>query len=216
MGELRFFAVGIDEVRDVFAASEELRERLRQSATRRLKPPEPPRIGLLGKLGPMFRKPLNAPAVNPAEPTAADIENVLSGRFVAPERSDAAWALLRDWLAELAWGTTADTMTPDEMSALDFDLARAGMSSQYGFAKLLNAELGIPLRPARGLSTGYIKHHQVANLTHALEHADEQLESANAERVRRLTRWLHGFPHWAEVAPGAGRPEPDLVVLYQA
>lgn len=212
MGEMRLFAVGIYEVRDIFAAPPELAERLRSAAVPLFANTPKPKTGLLDKLGPLFRKPLLPPPGTP-EPQQTDSEAILEGRFIPPDRVPAAWKLLEHWLSELSWGRFDLDITSGELDQWDFDLARAGMSSQYGIGKLFNEEVELPLRPLQGLATGYIKHHQVISAIAALELSAEQLSGQSAEWTEKLLSWLRGFPHWAEAATGIGRPAPDLVAL---
>jgi hypothetical protein len=209
MGEIRLFAIGIDEARDIFAAPAGVADRLR-SAAEPLFPPPPPKRGLLDKLGPLMRKPLLPP---PDVPLPVDAENVLAGRYPHPERVPATWALLEHWLGELAWGTFAMTIDQAELDRWDFDLARAGMSSQYSVGKLFNEELGYPIRPLPGQRTGYIRHSQALNAAAALELSREQLEGDSASRTDELLGWLQHYPQWADEAAAAGRPAPDLVGL---
>ncbi len=213
MGELRLFAVSIDEVREIFAAPPEVAERLRAAAAPLFASPPKPRFGLLEKLGPLFNKPLLPPPAS-IDPQPTDADTILTGKFVPPDRIPAAWQLLRAWFAELSWGQFELNITDAEIDEWDFDLARAGMSSQYGIGKMLNEELGLPLRPVPGLATGYVKHHHALNATAALELSQEQLTGNSAVWTNKLLEWLHGYPQWAQVAPTVGRPVPDLVALF--
>lgn len=212
MGEMRLYAIGIDEVREIFAARPEVAERLRTAAAPLFQAAPKKKFGLLEKLGPMFKKPLLPPPAS-IDPDPSDADTILAGRFVPPERIPAAWQLVRHWLDDLGWGTFELNLTDVELDEWDFDLARAGMSSQYGIGRLLNEELGLPLRPVSGLATGYVKNAHALNMISALELSQEQLSGRSAEWTEQLLTWLRGFPHWTEVAPTVGRPVPDLVGL---
>src|SRR5690606_40003393 len=80
MGELRLYAIGIDEVRGMFGARPDEAQRLREIAARALEPePVAPSGGLLSRLGPIFRRPPGAPVISPTQPQPADLEALLAG-----------------------------------------------------------------------------------------------------------------------------------------
>lgn len=208
MGELRLFAIGIDDARDVFAAPPELAERLRVSAAPLV--PEPPRRRRRDALGPLMRKPTLPPS---DVPLAADVENLLAGRFITPDRVQAAWMLVEHWLRDLSWGELRMSLTQFELDTWDFDLARAGMSSSFGIGRFFNEELGFPLRPLPGGQTGYVWHTQVVSAALAAEAVIGQLPEESAGRTRIFVDWCNKFTPWAEEAAAVGRPAPDLVAL---
>ncbi|WP_051208889.1 hypothetical protein [Propionicicella superfundia] len=209
MGELRLFAIGIDEARDMFAAPPELAERLRVAAAP-LFPPPAHRRRRRDLLGPLVRTSLLPPG---DVPLPGDAEHLLAGRFVTPDRITAAWILVEHWLTELSWGTYTTSLTRGELDAWDFDLARAGMSSTYAIGRLFNEELGFPVRPLPDQQTGYIRHSQVLNADAALTLCLEQLSGDPAVRTQNLLGWLDSYPGWAEAADTAHRPRPDLIGL---
>ena len=66
MGELRLYAIGVDEVRDVFGAPPELAAEFRRVVAEQFPPVTTPKApGMLGKLGPLFRRPPGAVLVRP-------------------------------------------------------------------------------------------------------------------------------------------------------
>ena len=80
MGELRLYAIGVDEVRDVFCASPELAAEFRRIVADEFPPQTTPKApGMLGKLGPLFRKPAGAVLVRPDTPVESDVADLLAG-----------------------------------------------------------------------------------------------------------------------------------------
>lgn len=209
MGELRLFAIGIDEARDMFSASPELAERLRASVAP-LFPPPPHKRRRRDLLGPLIRTSL-LPASD--VPLPGDAENLLAGHFVTPDRIPAAWMLVERWLHELSWGDYTTTLTPGDLETWDFDLARAGMSATYSVAALLTEDLGFPLRPLPGRHTGYTRHGHVVAATVAWTECLEQLPGPSRTRMQELVAWLDGFAGWTSQAEATQRPVPDLVGL---
>ena len=70
MGELRLYAVGIEEVRGMFGASPQVAEHLREVARRAFAPPAvEARSGLLSKLGPIFKRVPATPVISPTQPS---------------------------------------------------------------------------------------------------------------------------------------------------
>ena len=147
MGELRLYAIGVDEVRDVFCASPELAEQFRRIVADEFPPQTTPKApGMLGKLGPLFRKPAGAVLVRPDTPVESDVADLLAGRFIAPERQPVAWRLIECYLAATAWSGHHIALDMNRFNDLEFDLARAGLDPRFGLGKLVNRELGVPLQ----------------------------------------------------------------------
>ena len=217
MGELRLYAIGIDEVRDVFRASPELAAELRRVAETAYPPKTtPPAPGLLGKLGPMFRRPAGAPVVSPDTPVEADVADLLAARFIRPERQPAAWRLLEAYIDAQAWGRHRLDLDVNRFNDLEFDLARAGLHPQFGLTRLVNNELRLPLQTYRGLSTGCIQHEQALQAASAWRNVLNHLSAENRAIAEPYAAWLAQFHHYGQMAPQKARPAPDLVVIYRA
>lgn len=200
------FAVGIDAVRDVFRADEALSERLRGIAAERFHAPRASNTGssLLSRLGPLLRR-QPATEVDPSQPLASDVRAMLAGGYIPPERTAVGWRLLIVWLLELSsWSQRLDV---DDLDGLDFDLARAGLASQYSLRGLAGRPLGIPLQPDRGRLAGYCKHLQAAETLRALQRL---AETTSPEFAPVLARTF-GFRRGLEAV--AGNPALDLVVI---
>src|SRR4029453_5979548 len=100
MGELRLYAIGIEEVRGMFGAPPQVADHLRVVAQRAFAPPsmEGPhdplgRGGLLSKLGPIFKRVPATPVISPTQPEPHDLEVLLAGAYVPPNRTGATWRL---------------------------------------------------------------------------------------------------------------------------
>lgn len=213
MGELRLYAIGIDEVRGMFGARPDEAQRLREIAARALEPePVAPSGGLLSRLGPIFRRPPGAPVISPTQPQPADLEALLAGDYIPPERVGATWRLLEILVAGSAWGSTKMELTARSLDDLDFALARGGVSSAVGLRHLLNSSTSVSLVPVQGLMVGYHPYPKALGMASAYRSAMPEIKDpAHQELVSGLVTWLDGFVHWAEVAQQLGRPTPDLV-----
>lgn len=217
MGEWRLYAIGVDEVRDVFCASPALEHQFRSIVAAALPPRTTPKQpGLLGKLGPLFRRPPEAVILQPDTPVEADVADLLAGRYVRPERQPAAWRLLQAYLDARAWSTHRIELDVQRFNDLEFDLARAGVHPQFGLGKLVNNELSLPLQTYRGLATGYTKHVQALQAASAWRNSLNHLAPENRAIAEPYAAWLAQFHHYAHAAPQQGRPAPDLVVIYRA
>ena len=217
MGELRLYAIGVDEVRDVFCASPDVAAEFRRVVAERFPPETTPRApGMLGKLGPLFRKPAGAVLVRPDTPVEADVADLLAGRFIAPDRQGVAWRLLEAYLAEKAWSRHCIDLDVTRFNDLEFDLARAGVDPRFGLGRLVNRELGIPLQTYRGLSSGYTPHQVALDAAAAWRNALPHLAQPNRAVAEPYAAWLAQFHHYAQAAPAKGRPIPDLIVVYRA
>ncbi|WP_147454027.1 hypothetical protein [Tessaracoccus antarcticus] len=157
MQELRLFAIGINDVRDIFGADAPLAARLRDSAARHFAAPPHPR-SLLSKLGPVFsRHPQSE--VDPQNPLRSDVDALLAGGHIPVERLVQCWQVLLAWLGDLS--AQSLDITLDGLEALEFDLALAGLPSDFSVRRLASRELGTPLRPLPHQVVGYSKHQHV-------------------------------------------------------
>lgn len=215
MGELRLYAIGVDELRDLFGATPAVAARFREVAADAFPRPPQRSPGMLGKLGPLFKRPPDAPVVPPDRPTEADVAALLGGRFVSPDRLPAAWAALQAWLERVSWAMFRVAQSEAEFSDLEFDLARAALPPQYGLTKAVANDLGIPLRPAPGLVAGYVKYNHVEAASYAWLQALDQLSAEHRSLAEDYVAFLRAFPEHAEAALAEGRPVPDLVGIYR-
>ncbi|QDP98060.1 hypothetical protein FOE78_21075 [Microlunatus elymi] len=213
MGELRLYAIGIEEVRSMFGAPPQWAERLRQQAVVALAPPHTAdHGGLLSKLGPIFRRPPGTPVLDPDDPVPADLERILAGAFVPAERRAASWRLLELLIKENAWGFTSLSLHGEKLDSLDFALARGGVHAAAGLRHLLSSHTELPLIAPRGLLVGFQSGEEATWMADSYRQAIDEIEDGDdRERVYALANWLDGFSHWADVAPTLQRPAPDLI-----
>lgn len=218
MGELRLYAIGVDEVRGMFGSSPEHAHQLRQIAQQALAPAATARSGgLLTKIGPLFKRPPAALVVSPTQPVPQDVEVLLAGAYVPPERTGATWRVLEILVQGTAWGSTSMQLTTQSMDDLDFALARGGVSSSVGLRHLLNSTTSVNLLPVQGLTVGWHPYEKVLAMAGAYRTALPGIESRERqEMVAALVTWLDGFVHWARVAQTLNRPVPDLVCFWAA
>lgn len=216
MTELRLYAVGIDEVRDIFGADAALADRLMAAAKVRWFDNIPePRRGILDKIGPLTKKAL-LPAT-PDMPTRADAEALLAGRYVAPERTLPAWRLLEGWVSVLAHDTLRLPMSAPDLDQLDFDLVAAGMPAELAIERAFRHETRVPLRPLPGMRIGYAKHAQALATADALRRVGDDVDPRSRGAADALRDWFAHYPcAWQDRATRDGRPAPDLVALWLA
>jgi hypothetical protein len=213
MGELRLYAVGIEEVRGMFGASPQVAEHLREVARGAFAPPAvEARGGLLSKLGPIFKRVPATPVISPTQPEPRDVEVLLAGAYVPPDRTGATWRLLETLVQGIAWGSTRMSLTPQSLDDLDFALARGGVSAAVGLRHLLNSTMSLNLVPVQGLTVGWHPHDKAVAMAAAYRSAIQDIKTEEQrEMIKSLTTWLDGFLPWAQVAASLGRPVPDLV-----
>jgi len=213
MGSLRLYAIGIDEVRAIFGAPEATATALRAIAAHRFPAAPSSAPGLLGKLGPVFRRAPDAPVLRPGVPSGSDVDTLLAGRYVPPHRLTACWVLLEAFVDAMAWGSTSQAFDESDLNDFDFDLARAAVPSRCGLRQLLRVDLGISMLPAPGLAAGFAHADHVASMAVAWRQALPALEPGNQTVARSILSWFEEFPGWAAQAPGGHRAPPDLVAF---
>ncbi len=213
MGEIRLYAIGIDEMRAVFGAPPRTAEHLRQVAEVALAPPTPDsRSGLLSRLGPIFKRVPATPVISPTQPEPHDVEVLLAGAYVPPDRMGATWRLLEILVQSMAWGSTRMSLTTSALDEVDFALARGGVSSAAGLRHLLSTSPSLNLIPVQGLTVGWHPHEKALAMAGVYRSAMPQIKTdEQREMIASLASWLDGFIPWAQVASSLGRPVPDLV-----
>ena len=203
--ELRLWAISVNQVRQCFAAPEELADRLyavteSQWPSVRLRPGR----GLLAKLGPLTRLAPGAPVIRPDAPNRVDAENMMASRFIASDRLEACWMLLRAWLDELSADRTNLPLPRADIDGIEFDLARAGVPTHLSIRHLWQHGLDLPLRPIGAMSFGYMDHATVEVLVERWQAELSELEEATLEFATPFLRFMEAF---------ADRPEPDQLDL---
>lgn len=211
MAQLTVYAIGLDELRDLFSGAPERATELRELTTAAF--PEEPRasVGLLDKLGPLTGRPVGAPLVRPGVPTGRDLADVLAGRDVAPDRLPAAWRLVELWLDHRCWGRLDLTLDRASADDLDFELGSLGVAPSASVAALFRGALAIPLRNRPGQVTGYLRHARARALREAWRPHLAALSPRNAGTAQQVVTWLGGLEEWEGAAAASGRPAPDLV-----
>lgn len=212
MGELRLYAVGIEEMRGIIGAGPSTAE-LREAAGRAFAPPpRPPAKGLIAKLGPIFRRAPDAPVLCPTDPEPRDVDVLLAGAYITPERMGASWRVLESLVQYRCWGSTRMPLDTQSLEDLDFALARGGVSAAVGIGHLLTSNTDVRLIPVQGLTVGWHRHDKALSMADAYRAAMPQIKTdEQRELVSALVMWLDGFIPWSGVAAGLGRPVPDLI-----
>lgn len=163
MQRLALFAIAIDDVRDIFGAHADLAERLRDVAATRFAPPVRKRS---------FFRPLltrdPALGVDPALPSRRDVDALLAGGYIEPERLPQSWAIFTAWLEELSSAAVRADWDAAQFERIEWNLATAGLSSDFSLRRLAERPLGVPLHPLPGQLTGYCKHVHAVDTLHAL------------------------------------------------
>ena len=211
MGTLWLYALPLDEVRAFFAAPAELADQLltqAEAVTHKAAP-----SNLIGKVGPLFKHPV-FPVIDLPGPTTDDAQCLVEGRSVAPDRLDDAWVIVRHWCEIRA----VDHMTLDIdhqlMDELDFRLVSRGLSSKFSLQTVLARDPRLPLRPAPGLTVGWMPDHHVAQAAEqwrdAVAQCDVPTEGIGALRDQ-LAQFFARSPSWLSDDASA----PDVLALYQ-
>lgn len=221
MGGLRLHAIAVDDARDIVGADGDLAVRLRELADEafaRTAPPAAAGPGLLGRLGPIFRRAPQALVIGPDEPRPSDLDVLLSGHYVEPDRALPTWRLLERLVAGLSWGSVGVDLDRAERDTVDFDLARAGLSSEVGLNRLLGHDAMLGPVPPAGETVGARPYEFAVAMAEAwagavAEDAPPIRESRHREQIRTLSHWLDGVGHWGRVAAEQGRPAPDLLAF---
>lgn len=148
-------------------------------------------------------------ALDPTLPQPADLDAILSGGFIAPDRLGACWSLFETFLAHLSHNQLTVLRDAALLDRVEFDLARGGLSSDFALRRLAELPLQIPLRPLPEQLAGYAKHRHAQETALALNEVltspiDEQ--SALTEETRAFVARIAAFL-------SALQPDEDVVVI---
>jgi hypothetical protein len=192
-GQLRLWAVHLDTVQQIGSAPPDLADRLRQVTLERfpVRASRPGR-GLADKLGPLLRRPRTAPRIDPAAPGQPDAEAILTGRFVPPDRLEAAWVLFEAWLDALSAAHLVRPVSVAELETVDFDLARAGVPSPLDLYHFRHRGLDVPLRPLPGLTIGSLRAAQVMAVATAWRAHLDDLEGS-VDLIRAILDFIDAW-----------------------
>lgn len=213
MGRVNLYAVGIDEVRDLLGATPERAARVRPLADQLWPAREPAaqpaaRIGLWARL---TGRGAQHGAPDPTSPTPADIDAVLAGRFVGPDRAPATWRVLEGLVGRLAHASLDLDLDESGIESFDYALAKAGAPADAGLGRLLRSDARLGLTPVPGRAAAYVSH--AAALRGAALLADLTVDEVHAALAERLRDFLGQLPALGERARAEGRPDPDVVAF---
>ncbi|SES01506.1 hypothetical protein SAMN05443377_13017 [Propionibacterium cyclohexanicum] len=208
MATTLLFAIGIDEVRELFGATPEIAARLRGIASSQPAPVPAPRQHAHAS---HHRQRLAD--TGPAPLNASELEALIAGHYVEPDRLASAWQVVVSWLSALCWDHCHIAASSEQLSAWDFQLAVAGLPSRYSLAQLWGRDAQIPLRPAPGMHIGYVRGHHVLAGWGEMAPRLTALDSQTVAALAPLTGLLGRFGQWGSVARAHGRPEPDLFTV---
>ena len=167
----------------MFGASPAVADHLREVARNAFAPPpEDSRHGLLSKLGPIFRRVPATPVISPTQPEPQDVEVLLAGAYVPPDRMGATWRLLETLVQGIAWGSTRMSLTEHSLTDLDFALARGGVSAAVGIRHLLENKASLNLIPVQGLTVGWHQHEKALAMAGAYRSGDAPDQDRGAAR----------------------------------
>lgn len=191
MRAMKLYGIAIDDVRDIFGAPPERAEELGRVAAARF--PAPP---LKRRWGLFKRDP--ALEVDPEQPLPTDVAALLAGEFIPPERLGQSWRILDAWLEELSSGHV--TLSYTSLDGIEFDLARRGLPSTHSVRRLGERNLGIPLRDAPGMMTGYSHNSHAVATREVLATIDvDTLQKKTRDVVTPLLDFLNRLPEGADV-----------------
>ncbi len=210
MADIRLWAVSITDVRALFHATGDDADRLRADVSFHVV--QPHRRGLFSAFGPLLKRDPAAPVLAPDSPLPSDVDAILHGHFVAPDRLPYCWQIVGHWLDGCSSGTLSLALDHATAESLDFDLARAGVASHYALRTLWARDAALPLRPLPGSQVGYQRYAVAAELREAWRASIGTLEGSE-QTVAEVANWLEQLTAWAKDAEGAGRPAPDVFAV---
>jgi len=204
---VRLWAVSISDVRSLFRPTPDMADSLRRDVPFHVLTPYKP-----GWFKPLLKTDPGAPVLAPDSPLPSDVDKLLHGHFVQPDRLVASWQIVSHWLDRLSVANLRLDIDHATAERLDFDLARAGVASHFGLRTLWARDAALPLGAAAGSEVGYQRYAVAVELGVAWRASLGALEGSG-DLVEHVSDWLRQLPTWAADAEGAGRPAPDVFAV---
>jgi hypothetical protein len=204
---VRLWAVSIADVRSLFRPTGDLADRLRLDVPFHVLTPYKQ-----SWFKPLLKHDPGAPVLAADSPLPSDVDKLLHGHFVPPDRLVPSWQIVCHWLDRLSSANLRLEIDWATAERLDFDLARAGVASHFGLRTLWARDAALPLGPLPGSEVGYQRYAVAVELGEAWRASLGALEGS-ADLVEHVSDWLRQLPTWAGDAEGAGRPAPDVFAV---
>lgn len=207
---MSLFAIGIAEVGAMFSPTPVLADRLRGVADSQFPAPadEHRRRGtLLGRIGPLLRRPIDPPSA-PARPVRPDVEALLAARAIPPARLGYAWQIVLAWLTAQCWGRLDVDVGIERLAQVESRLASAGVPLR----PLGNSTLPLPMLADQRVR--FLPGTRIPTAKAALVSAIMDADEASPAITQAVLGFLDDFGGWTEQAAAAGRPPPDLVMIW--
>jgi hypothetical protein len=204
---VKLWAVSITDVRGLFHPTGDVADKLRSDVPFHVLKPYKQ-----SWFRPLLKRDPGAPVLAPDSPLPSDVDKLLHGHFVPPDRLVPSWQIVSHWLDSLSVSSLQLSVDHAAAEKLDFDLARAGMASHFALRTLWARDAALPLGPMTGSEIGYQRYAVAVELGKAWRASLGALEGS-VELVQQVSDWLGQLPAWAEDAEGAGRPAPDVFAM---
>ena len=201
---LWLYAIALNDVQGFFSAPPELAAELTAQAGDVIV--EPAAKHLIGKVGPLFRRPIE-PVVEIPLPNPEDVKNLVEGKAIAPDRLYPAWTIVRHWCEARALGRLTLALTDMQLEAIDFHLVTGGLSSQFSLETIIARDPHLPLHPANKLRVGWMPaaHAAQAGPQWPVALAEGRLPDDVAGLAQQLAGFFTQVPNW----------ETDVLALIQ-
>lgn len=210
VGLLTLFAIAITEVSEMLGATPELADHLRALADQQLPAPADEHRGrgaLLGRVGPALKYPIDAPAV-PARPTRTDVDGLLAGQPIMPGRLACAWQIVLAWCDARSWARLDLHVDAEQLEHAERAVARAGLR----VTRLDDPPA--PLRLLPGQRFGQLPGSRVHTARQWLGRVLTDVDAAHRPDAQAVLEFLDAFDDWTQRAAVAGRPRPDIVLVW--
>lgn len=204
---VRLWAVSINDVRALFRPTGDMADTLRGDVPFHVLTPYKQ-----SWFKPLLKQDPGAPVFASDSPLPSDVDRLLHGHFVAPDRLVPTWKIVNHWLDRLSSATLRLDIDRATSEKLDFDLARAGVASHFALRTLWARDASLPLQPLAGSHVGYQRYAVAVELGEAWRASIGALEGS-VDLVEHVSDWLSQLPTWARNAEGAGRPAPDVFAV---
>lgn len=209
MESLRLYPIKIALVSKMFAANESFASSLRE-LTSEILPKNNPRKTKLSQLVRLWNSPSKAPDSNNNSPSQDDIDRMLHGLEIAPERRPQAWQIFECWVRGISYSNWITEVSKEQLNKLESHGIKLGIPAEYVLSKLFITKLEIPLSEYPELQNGYVNYQFIEGFYLAWKEIMPSI-SANisAAETQILTDLLVFFRNVLNYAD-----EPELLIFY--
>lgn len=205
MESLRLYPIQLALIPKMFAADESFASSLRELASDIL-PKNSSAKGKISQLITFWRNPIGNPNSSNVLPSQRDIDRLLGGLTIAPERQPQAWQIFECWVRSLGYSRWHKEVSRETLNHLETQGTKLEIPTEYGLSKLFINKLDIPLSEYPELQNGYVDYQFVEGFYLSWKEVLPKISAMENQVLTDLLVFFRNILNYAD--------EPEVLVFY--